>query len=556
MKHHKSSRFNQENNLAPSQRINYTSQPHPMNIPTHKQPLKISNGVQQSQEKFYSPVCGKENFSSPLVLTKGVKSDKVKLALRLDNSAFEDKLMKGKQRSEKNYRDLNKSLANLVRVPGSSSSGEDMLLNKDFSVTTNLGPKLERYKTHTLSNTMNRGSGSGIVKKAQARTPQVSSMNEYKVMYTEANDYFAQDSYPLKKEKFQQTRSGVSNPVMPKNLKQGGLGLGYTHSKGLYTPHHRQLLTEGDVPNQREDYFVMSGLSPNLMTKVEEKRLNTNQDHVEKMGPKLFGSGTKQIETRNKKQTQKNQEILDLNVISDGVMYGEGGVPIYPGGKRVKQQEGECMIELLSHEKRNKEELAKAQCETVNRWKCELLEIQRDIAKRKLSYEKVNKFFTICDENGSFVNALNENAGETSTNFPVKRNLNFASHQTQSRPQTIQTLQTLPDQTPTRIEQKYSPTFTSRRQLAYGNLHTEQPSLVNTKEKKFLSNLQNTPAPQDQRAHTEVPVANEAQGRIKTLSHYEYQTYETQEIFSSFVGDNLTGQKPSCCSTKSGCQIF
>jgi len=40
-------------------------------------------------------------------------------------------------------------------------------------------------------------------------------------------------------------------------------------------------------------------------------------------------------------------------------MYGEGGVPIYPGGKRVKQQEGECMIELLSHEKRNKEELAK-----------------------------------------------------------------------------------------------------------------------------------------------------------------------------------------------------
>ena len=73
--------------------------------------------------------------------------------------------------------------------------------------------------------------------------------------------------------------------------------------------------------------------------------------------------------------------------------------------------------------------------------------------------------------------------------------------------------------------------------------HIEKTTLTTQKEKKFLGDLQKPQAPRDLRVHTEVPVSSENQARIKTLSHFEYQTYETQEIFSSFVGDNQTGQK-------------
>ena len=49
-------------------------------------------------------------------------------------SHYNEKLSKGKQRNEKNQRDLNKSLANLIRVPGKSPSGDEVFARQAANV--------------------------------------------------------------------------------------------------------------------------------------------------------------------------------------------------------------------------------------------------------------------------------------------------------------------------------------------------------------------------------------------------------------------------------------
>jgi len=327
------------------------------------------NLPQPSNDKFYSPPCGKENISSPVAYPKGTKSEKVKAALKMENShpANNDKNIKGKQRSEKNYRDLNKSLANLVRVPGSSSSGDDALNSgpsKDFSVTANLGPKMEESKTQTFSNTMKNLPA----KRGQAKTPQISTIKEQSL-----NIYIAQspdnhhhhhlkESHPVKKEKYQQGRGGgVSIAAISKqeNKKSGCQGVGYSYYKGVYAAQ-RQLLTEPDAPVRGEDFLLRESFSPDLMMRKAEKKVSqvwkgatssvqerittTPQDgRLHTMGPKLFGSGSKKLgemEEVYEKQSVENPEMLNFNNISDGVSYGIGGVGF---GRREKIQEGDSM---------------------------------------------------------------------------------------------------------------------------------------------------------------------------------------------------------------------
>jgi hypothetical protein len=576
----KNSRFKLQHAQIP---VSQTSKPALVDrssLSSQNLPLKSVNLPQPSNDKFCSPPCGKENISSPVAFPKGTKSEKVKAALKMENSqsANNDKNVKGKQRSEKNYRDLNKSLANLVRVPG-SSSGDDGLNSgpsKDFSVTANLGPKMEESKNQNFS-----------VKRGQAKTPQISTLREQSLNLYTAQSPPDNQSHPLKKEKYQQGRGGgVSIAAFNKeNKKSGCQGVGYSYYKGVYAAQ-RQLLTEPDAPVQREDFLLRESFSPDfLMRRAEKKvpskvwkgatssvqeRITTQQDgRLHTMGPKLFGSGKKlgEMEEFYEKQSVENPDMLNFNNISDGVSYGIGGVGI---GRRERVQEGDSMDASIDkkmredpryHHRQSLEAGPSIQSTTstqhgqrtrVSHWKSELLEIRKDIERRKQSYEKVNKFFTICDENGSFVVAAPENESETVTTFPVKRNPQHASQQ-QSHGggvNTLQTLQTLPSQYGDRV---VSPSFSS-----FNNNQAIVSKLpYKNRGSKLFADIRTTEGNEDMRASRE---DHENASRIKTVSHYEYATLEThgEELNNSF-SDNVLNQKPpkpSCCGTGSGCQIF
>jgi len=580
-------------------------------------PLKTANLPQSSHDKFYSPPCGKENMSSPTSFPKGTKSEKVKVALQMDqNTTTNDKNIKGKQRSEKNYRDLNKSLANLVRVPGSSSSGEDALgiPSKDFSGTANLGPKFEESKTQSFSNTMN--SKDIPIKRGQAKTPQISTFKEQQqsvTLYTVHSPETRKESHPIKKEKYQQGRGGgVSIATFNKqDKKSGGQGVGYSYYKGVYNGQ-RQLLTEPDAP--RGD-FLGERLSPDLMKRVEKKfgkgkeegkwkmatasmqgermtmntqegRVHTQSSSSQKMGPKLFGSGSKKIgemEQFYEKQSVENPEMLNFNNISDGVSYGIGGVGFHAGGRRERVQEGDSMDASIEY--RMQEEIARSRQsleagpsiqsttstqndprlaqKRVSHWKCELLEIRKDIERRKQSYEKVNKFFTICDENGSFV-ANQEDVSESVITLPPAPKYS-SHHASQQQSQgggaanTLQTLQTLPSQYGDRV---VSPSFSSfnnpiNSKLPYKNRGSKlfvDVRAIETEGNEEMRPSRASRVSQDQ-------VAQENGSRLKTVSHYEYATLETHgdaELNGTFDENPLDKRppKPSCCGTGSGCQIF
>ena len=178
-----------------------------------------------------------------------------------ENNFKSELLGKGKLKSEKSYRDLNKSIANLARSPDSFTSLNDPQFQYQ-SISSNHGPKIPSFQFQPFSDQAKKNPRALYEKKLShpvniKRDFEKSSF----ATFNKKNENF----YTQQKEKHHQARTGVSNVELPSRIRDISPGL----PKYPYlNMNYKYLLTEGDSPTGQDD-FLEARFSENLGKRIQ-----------------------------------------------------------------------------------------------------------------------------------------------------------------------------------------------------------------------------------------------------------------------------------------------